>query len=379
MKIFSEYDYIDESSGDKKSGDKEFVSISALRLPDLNGKCYLDIEGGGLFCGFAIHEQASRVHGVLGSHKQLTLASNCFQNAHFYSSLTALAQHQPDVSYDVITLSATLDSPAFEVDTLIPDLMNKLSPQGVLVIDITLSDEPGDQWVDQQHGQMTFKLPTRKKLSVLLDGYAWKVIGKVEGFEQEGLRRHIVHVRKMRPYVYLLVDEPGTGKSTLLRKLFRRAKIWRVSGDKTYQRIFNDKYTVSEPLTHCVKANFTTETIGQLTEAVFESDLYPEMVDLWSTVSKGKSFVLDSYIPVAYRDKVSQCFSERGYYPVLISFPEAELIMPASLSTRRVGSFERFVNQNKSTEGYGFVERIASFMKKISRKVMLFVNGRGRL
>jgi predicted kinase len=379
MKIFSEYDYIDENSSDKKRGEKEFDALAALRLPDLHGKCYLDIEGGGLFCGFALHEQASRVHGVLGSHKQLTLASNCFQNAHFYSSLTALAQHQPDVSYDVITLSATLDSPGFEVETLIPELMGKLSPQGVLVMDITLSDAPGDQWVNHQHGQMTFQLPTRKKLSVLLNGYAWKVISNIKSAEHDTIRRRIIHVKKMLPYVYLLVDTPGSGKSTLMRALFKRAKVSRVSGDRTYYRILHDKYNVSDALMGCVKDHYAAEKIAHLTEAIFENTLYEEMVDLWSSVTRGKSFVLDSYIPVAYRDKIIQCFSERGYYPVLISFPEAELMMPASLSTRRVGSFERFVNQNKSTEGYGVMERFTSFMKKISRKVMLVVSSRGRL
>jgi replication-associated recombination protein RarA len=76
--------------------------------------------------------------------------------------------------------------------------------------------------------------PSRGKLGEILEDYAWKIVGYSVQQAGDPLRRYVVHVRRQKPFVFLLLAPPASGKTTLARTLFAKAQVPIVSGDLTY-------------------------------------------------------------------------------------------------------------------------------------------------
>lgn len=298
---------------DVKGGSRSLEKLAALRLPDCQGKRFLDVGcNEGFFCGYALFNGASQVVGIDRSADVIARAQQRFPEAEFRQQSWATL---PEGPFDVITLLSALHY-AEDQESLIHRLMEQLADDGLLVLEISLAQETGDQWVKVQRSIDERYFPTRQKLGKVLESYAWKIIGHSVRQAGDPLLRYVVHVRKMKPYVYLLMGRPGSGKSTISRRLFKQAKVPVVTGDRLYLQLSQGKYQVSQALRQCVQKSFSTTNIDKVTQRLCEQGLMAEVVALWVSLGGERDFAVDSFVPEAFQSEVRDAFLSQGYFPV---------------------------------------------------------------
>lgn len=352
----------------------ELALVASLRLPSLENKHCLSFGvGSDVLCGYALHEGAASATGVMPSAEEARQAEALFPSATFLSigdtflsmgDAGAAALEQSREAYDLISLQVGADE-APEIaffETILERLIQRLSRGGLLVMKVPVTLEPSG---DESHQPLAYPGLTRKVLARLLERCAWKVIASLEEPGEAGVQWLIVHVTHMKPYVYMLLGEPGSGKSTLMRELFAKVKVRRISGDKTYQRICQGKYDVSPELRCLVQEEFSTETIGKLTKQVIAQGLFSEIVDVWLARGGGRSFVLDSYVPESHRQILSDLLAERGYFPVLVAFPSATVPPSAETAIRRSREFRRAL-----LNGRAGAERAGGRIKRLAARLV---------
>jgi hypothetical protein len=103
--------------------------------------------------------------------------------------------------------------------------MDSLTDDGTLVLEIGLASSGKSEWVRVKRSIDERLFPSRGKLGEILDDYAWKIVG--DSVQQAGdpLRRYVVHVRRQKPFVFLLLEPPAaSGKTTLGRTLFAKGR-----------------------------------------------------------------------------------------------------------------------------------------------------------
>jgi adenylate kinase family enzyme len=226
--------------------------------------------------------------------------------------------------------------------------MALLSNDGLLVLEISIASEGGDDWVKVKRSIDERFFPTRAKLGSMLQDYAWKVIGHSVNQAGDPLQRYVVHVRKMRPYAYLMMETPGSGKSTISRRLFKQAKVPVVGGDRVYLQVSEGKHEASDALRQAISEGFTTASIDKATTRVFESGLADEIVDLWIKQAGKQDFALDSYVPEAHQKSVREALFRKGYFPVDLNWSaDAELMTP-SRSTKKASDYETWLGKQAS-------------------------------
>lgn len=335
-----QYQSFPDAAGPSRSIDK----LSALRLPALSGKRFLDVGcNEGFFCGFAQFSGASRVVGIDQNAETLQRAAARFPE------VTFLAQgwdQLPDESFDVITLLSALHY-AEDQEALIHRLMDHLTPEGVLVLEIGLSSESQNDWVSVKRSIDTRLFPTRSKLNALLKPYAWKIIGN--SVEQPGdpLQRVVVHVTRLKPYAYLMLESPASGKSTLARQLFEGSRIALLRGDGLYLRIAREQVKASARLLEAVQPGFKTWQIDRAVERVFSQGLYGEFFECLLSKHENpavQDIAIDSYVPKAYWPQVMQWMRDRGYFPVLMSWEGQQSLIDSADYGQQVQRYQQFLS-----------------------------------
>lgn len=316
-----------------KGGSASSQKLAALRLPPLAGKRFLDVGcNEGFFCGYALFDGASRVVGMDKSAEDISKAKVRFPDAEFINqSWDAL----PEGPFDVITLLSALHY-AEDQEALIHELMRLLADDGLLVLEMGMAPNQKSDWVKVKRSIDERWFPTRSKVGHILKDYAWKVIGHSVMQTGDPLQRYVVHVRKLRPYAWLLLQEPGSGKSTISRRMFTAAPNFKViSGDRVYYQINEGRFEVSDKLRTLVKEDYSSTTIDKTTRKVFEHGLAHELAKLWSSQAGFNDFALDSYIPPKFRQSIKDAFQELGYFPVEVSWSHhAPLNSPQSASVK---------------------------------------------
>lgn len=321
--------------------------LMALRLPSLKGKRFLDVGcNEGYFCGYALFEGAEKVVGIDKSAEAIRKAGLRFPEVSFIKQSWDVL---PEDRFDVITLLSALHY-ADDQAALVHRLMASLDDDGLLVLEISIAPEGGDEWVKVKRSIDERYFPTRRKLNSLLADYAWKVIGHSVNQAGDPLQRYVVHVRKTRPYAYLMMENPGSGKSTLGRKLFRKAALPVISGDRTYLKVSQEELEVSAPLYSAVSENFTTASIDKVTDRVFSQGLVQELVELWIKQAAHKDFALDSYVPETFRSAVRDEFFAQGYFPVDLTWSIDQALKAPSTDPRRAKDYESFLNTRAATD-----------------------------
>jgi len=313
-----QYQSFPDAKGASKSTDK----LVALRLPDLKGKSFLDVGcNEGYFCGYALHSGASRVVGIDRSKDAITRASARFESAEFHSQSW---DDLPDGQFDVITLLSAIHY-ANDQKALVHRLCSKLTETGLLVIELGIAPGAAKEWVSVERSIDTRLFPTRSMLADVLYGFAWKIIGHSVQQAGDPVQRYVVHIRKKKPFVYLVMQAPGSGKTTVARHLFPKAKTPLVGGDNLLQKVHQGRVNVSAGFKTVVDANFTTAQIDKVTHQLLDSGYLEEIVELWcSQVEPLSDFAVDAYMPVRFQSQVCDLLAARGFFPVQLTWTNHE-------------------------------------------------------
>jgi SAM-dependent methyltransferase len=256
---------------------ESLVKLKALRLPSFQGKRFLDVGcNEGYFCGYARFDGASEAIGIDKSRPAVSRAQARFPDCRF---LVQSWQQLPEGRFDVILLASALHY-ADDQAALIHRLMDSLSDDGTLVLELGIAPSGKSEWVSVTRSIDERLFPSRGMLAEILADYAWKIIGYSVQQAGDPLPRYVVHVRRQRPFVFLLLEAPGSGKTTLCRTFFARAKVPVVSGDLTYRKLSGRQIPASKALASVICEDFSPQ-YDRVAEKVFAQGLAGDLVDVW--------------------------------------------------------------------------------------------------
>lgn len=330
---------------DFPGADSRLDSLPLLRLPDLNGKRLLHLYcRNGLLCGFAQHAGAAEVVGLHPDADVVAAAQRDFPHGKFYQ------QHWdqlPAGPFDVIVFSSGLHL-AERQSPLIRQLVDCLAPDGVLVLELGVASGRR-KWKSIALGEQKFKFPTQNGLSALLKPYAWKLQGPGYIEPSDPVRRFVVHVQKLRPYAYLLLQPPGYGKSTLARRLFAAAKVPVISGDILYSNIARGRLQAPAELTELISScyqqyEFKGQTKKQFdwaeaTQRILEAGYLPQLLAFWLEQHGDSDVAIDSYLPESQHAAVRNYLEQRGFIVVQLDWQMQRTALPLEHASSQVQQF----------------------------------------
>lgn len=287
--------------------------LARLYLPPLAGKSFLDVGcNEGYFCGFAFFDGAAKTVGIDLKADALATARRLFPQCDFR------AQNWDDLDpgehFDVILCSSALHY-ADHQEKLIHKLAAHLNPDGVLVLEAGIAPGRTPEWREVQRSIDTRLFPTQTLLESILAPYAWKYMGDSVPQPGDPLPRMVYHIRRKRPYLILLLQEPGSGKTSLRKELFGHCPA--ISGDVLVARIAAGQEACSPALRACVEQVYKPDKIGLAMARICEQHLLTDYLELVLAHAEGRTTVYDGYIPEAYRQQVEHFFAARAYMPVL--------------------------------------------------------------
>jgi SAM-dependent methyltransferase len=322
-----QYQTFPDVRGDSRTLDK----LMALHLPVLEGRSFLDVGcNEGFFCGFAKFAGAVRSVGLDRSGEFIERARRRFPDCEFHCQSW---DYLPDGPFDVILLASALhyaeDQPA-----LLHRLVEHLSRDGVLVLELGLVASQNSEWVKVTRGIDERWFPSLMKLREILAPYASKWMGPSVNQAGDPVERHVVHVSHRRPVVYLLMQPPGHGKSSVASKLFVPAGIPVVSGDRQISRLARGEITAPPALHAAVASDFSPYSINRTVDRLMEKGLGPDLVALWLADAGDGDFAVDGYVPSKYHDQIRELLVAAGYLPVMLDWSRAG---PAKLDDRKLG------------------------------------------
>ncbi|MBN2427409.1 MAG: methyltransferase domain-containing protein [Deltaproteobacteria bacterium] len=348
-------------NGDSASLEK----LKALRLPSLNGQSFLDVGcNEGFFCGYARFDGAGRVVGLDQSNLFLERARQRFPDCEF---LQQSWDQLPQGPFDVILLASSLHY-ADDQPGLIHRLMEALSPDGTLVMEIGVAPSGKNEWIKVERGIDERYFPAMPKLREIFADYAWKHIGPSVLQAGDPVPRHVFHVKRRKPFAYLLLEPPAYGKSTIGRLLFQKAGIPLISGDQILLQIFQGKLAATPALERLLKKYFSRTTIDQVTVRIFKKGLEGNLFALFLDAAGYEDFALDAYIPADFHQKIAAAMKVKGYFPVFLQWDKMNLAPEAAcVSGKRAEGYFKSLGESAVPSGLiigvkgavGFVERFS--------------------
>lgn len=370
-----QYQSFPDARGDSRSLEK----LKRLRLPVLKGRSFMDVGcNEGFFCGFAHFAGASRVLGLDRSSKVIERARARFPDCEFRCQGWDVL---PDEHFDVILLASALHY-ADDQSALLHTLVDQLTPDGVLVLELGLVPSPKSEWVNVTRGIDQRWFPSLGKLRETLAPHVLKSMALSVPQAGDPVPRYVLHVSRRKPVACLLLQPPASGKSTLAARLFAPGlKV--ISGDLQISRIAEGAMDAPHPLRDAAAEGFSRLTIDQAVRRIFERGQGAALVQTWLDGAGGADFVLDGYLPAQYQDQVKQQLVEAGYLPVVLDWqrPGQALYEETELQRQADAYFEAMslhrtrppVDQTPSPVARGFVDHV-----KIDAKGRLEIRGWAR-
>lgn len=305
----AQYQSFPDAAGDSLTLDK----LKALRLPEMAGKSFLDVGcNEGFFCGFARFQGATKSVGIDRSTEFIARARERFPVCEFHLREW---NDLPQDTFDVILLASALhyaeDQPA-----LIRALVERLSPDGTLVLELGIASSRKAEWTRVDRGIDERLFPSMPMVRKILADFAWKWMGPSVAQQGDPVPRHVIHVSPRRPVAYLLMQPPGYGKSSLASGLFVPAGVQVVSGDQQIGLVAAGKLAADESLRTAIAGDYSPFRIDQLIQGLFDRGLGEELVGLWLAAAGGDDVALDVYVPTSHHATVERLLAARGYLPV---------------------------------------------------------------
>jgi protein-L-isoaspartate O-methyltransferase len=330
-----QYQSFPDSAGDSRSLDK----LKALGLPALEGKSFLDVGcNEGFFCGFAKFAGAARVVGIDQNAEFVRRARARFPDCEFHASGW---DQLPDGSFDVILLASALHY-ADDQPRLINQLTERLTRDGVLVLELGIVHSEKPEWITVKRGIDQRQFPSMPLLVKLLDGYAWKWMGPSVNQSGDPVPRHVIHISRRRPLAYLLMQPPAFGKSSLAKRLFVPAGVRVVSGDEVLHRIAKGELEVSGDLRNLVSKDYSPLAADETLRRLFDAGLGPGLVQAWLADAGEGDLAIDGFVPKQHHAAVKRAFEDSGYLPIMMQWDRlTHLPMDKRPMAKQVDGFYR--------------------------------------
>lgn len=339
----SQYQSFPDAAGDSHTLEK----LKLLRLPSLAGKRFLDVGcNEGFFCGYAAFDGASRSVGLDASALFVTRAKQRFPACEFLQQEWA---QLPDGPFDVILLASALHY-ADDQQGLIDRLVERLAPDGILVLELGIISSPESKWVKVKRGIDERFFPTMAKVREMLAGYAWKWLGPSVQQDGDPVGRHVIHVSRLRPVAYLMMQPPSYGKSTLAKSLFARAGMAVVAGDEVVRRIATGDQDAPAALRDAVCADYSPFRIDETVRRLFAEGHAEALVAAWLAQAGTGDFALDAYVPETGQARVEDALRRAGYMPVTLRWDRIGApLPPAEDSDRQANAYYRALSGGEGT------------------------------
>ncbi|MCL1940181.1 MAG: class I SAM-dependent methyltransferase [Desulfovibrionaceae bacterium] len=316
-------------------GSQSFNKLVSLSLPVLQGKSVLDVGcNEGFFCGWASFQKASRVKGIDKNPLFIEQARTWFPECSFICmDWNDLGRETFDV---ILCLSAIhyADDP----ESLIALLMSRLTPDGVLVLEIGIADGSEEIFVPvtrriTEEITDTRLFPTQSMLRRLLGNYAFKHMGQSVLQAGDPTPRHVYHIYHKKPLALLLLDEHYSGKSSIVDAVMK-PDLNRIFGEKIYHQIADGELPASDALKHFMEYVPGTRHMipPQITSAICKAGLLSELMAVFATLADKRDFILEHYIPADFRLEACEILDRAGFYVVDIAILAAH---KKSWTTRR--------------------------------------------
>ncbi|HVI60348.1 MAG TPA: methyltransferase domain-containing protein [Luteimonas sp.] len=309
----AQYQSFPDAAGDSRTLDK----LKALRLPALDGRSFLDVGcNEGFFCGFARFQGATRSVGIDHSQLFIERARARFPDCEFHQQGW---DRLPEGPFDVILLASALHY-ADDQAALVHALVDRLSPDGTLVLELGIASSRRAEWTRVKRGIDEREFPSMPMLREILAGHAWKWMGPSIPQDGDPVPRHVVHVSRRRPVAYLLMQPPGYGKSSLASGLFPRAAVPVVSGDQEIGLAAKGKGAASAALREAIAEDYSPFQLDRTIERIFERGLGADLVALWVAQAGEGDIALDAYVPASRHREIERLLEARGYLPVRLEW-----------------------------------------------------------
>lgn len=318
-----QYQSFPDAAGDSLTLEK----LKALRLPELRGKRFLDVGcNEGFFCGYASFEGASCSVGIDQSAEFIDRARRRFPQCEF---IQGSWEQLPDESFDVILLASALHY-AKDQAALVHELIGRLAPDGIFVLELGIAASPNSEWMRVRRGGDERFFPSMPLLQDLLTDYAWKWMGPSVKQDGDPINRHVLHISKPRPMAYLLMQPPGYGKTSIAKSLFERAGVPIVSGDSVIAQVANGDRGASPALHQLLAEDYSPYRLDATIRRVFDRGQGEALVDLWASMAPAGDFALDVYVPEGQHAQVEQTLAARGYWPIILRWDRVAAGLPAA-------------------------------------------------
>lgn len=317
--------------------------LKSLFLPNLAGKSFLDVGcNEGFFCGYAKFNGASRVVGIDLNEAFIRRAEARFPDCEFlHQSWASLPNGQFDVIVMLSAIHYAEDQPA-----MIAQLVEKLAPDGILVLEMGVINSDQPEWVTVERSIDTRLFPTNALLPELLKPYAWKWIAHSVSQTGDPTPRSVIHISKRKPVAYLLMEPPGSGKGSIARDVFMPAGLKILHSDVFIASIANGTTDAPPSLREVIAQNAPFLELDLSYYRIFGSGLGSVFLDAILKGSEQQDFVFDGFVPAEYKQAVISHLEGLGYMPVLLSWhrPQANLLSKKAVNTS-AASYENFLEK----------------------------------
>ena len=331
--------------------------LASLLLPPLAGKSFLDVGcNEGFFCGYASFEAAQKVVGIDKDENAIKNARERFPACDFrrgdWEELDSILE--PDEKFDVILMISAIHY-SRDQNRTISELMQRLKPDGKLILEIGVIDSPGDikanpvnpGWYEVQRSIDSRLFPDHKGISSLLEPYAYKHGGKSVMQIGDPVPRHIYHIQNKKPVALVLSGAPASGKSTLAKILSQAFNV--VKGDELLCKIsarHEDYGKLGELI-----SDIDYQRIDLAIMNICQNNLLADFVDIIMEQAHGDNFVYDGFIPKGYGDIFTESLESKGYIvnKIVTKAPDISLNAASKRSRVEARKYQMFLSALESS------------------------------